>query len=943
MPSQFIDVSTGSMNIFDPISNITTYIKVAKNSNPTDVTVKLKPTTTFYLSSSRLENYKRSIEKFLVNPTFNNSINKPTIQYHENDSNIITVTMSEYESYVMLPYSSTMVQVSSDSGFNTIVHEKLVNNVLEPNVIKFNANSLTHNTRYYLRVRYGGGGYYSEWSDYLEFLIDKPTINKPSITPITSQDLSYKLTPPYSVTIRVRSSAIQNGTYHSSTTWTVYGEGDNGNIVPVWSKVKDGSNLTSITLSNLYPDTLKYGKEYWITCKYYSNDKYSEESEPVSFCADGLSTESPDDITIFPRLVNTPTPLININKDIKLSVNGKEVFANEGDITSVYWTIYEEDTGVQVNRSNTRSFDFKVPSGTLKPNTKYRVDVFYIHNSIGISPTSSRYFNTIDFNTNKDKLETPFKVFNKMAYYGEINDTSLATDKLIYKGEYVEGSMYNYGEEVKKDGKLYVCTSTTPNSYEFDKYFKEPGEVETEEIYRSYLPTPKWLIKMSGLYPKLSIQDGSTGDTNLINSNSGWIKCQNEREQTIYISKLPIMRNVSINDLIRCDLYHPRRKTVRLGNKLYYVRILVNKLLVGNDGLSPNYINKNLYKDQRLHEEVIYNENILLEYLMSGVLANFSNINLDIDDITAKELIYHHDEMVLYRADNNSSTIRLIPGEIDSGDIANIALRLVLEEIDPSSHPLLSLEKTLPGNNDISNYDPILDYCYMGFVNIDEFVNSEYIDIKSDLISNLDSPNKGWFKFYYRGLIYYFSYGSNLRNISPRKLLEHGLLTPTPLYPSDSRTPDKYNGKILFNNLFFNVSCPSVLTYNPQHKVTMTEAGSVVDIFQNKNINLDIKMAYESFLSDTIYPLLKNKNPIRDKAGYKGSFKNLHVDNALEKVGSSSLPEDTFITSNFLKNGNIVLNYQLDPYSMKEGTLDQLSDAVFVLTIHPNYRNKNKW
>lgn len=943
MASQFINVSKSSINIYNPDKNVTAYIKFEKTSNPSDVTIKLRPTSSYYLSAARLENYKKSITQFLANPTFYNTINRPTIKDYTNDANNIKVTLTDYSSYVLLPYSSTTFQISTDSGFNTIVVEELKNDAINPNIIEYNANGLTHNTRYFMRARYGGGGYYSDWSETLEFTVDKPTIDTPSITPITTNDISYKLTSPYSASITVNSSSVAGSVYHTSTTWTIYGEGDSGSIVPVWSKVKDTVNLTRIVINNLFPDTLKYGKKYWVTSKYYSNDKYSNESNPEEFTVDGLGTCPPEDLTIFPSHVNVSNPTLGMSSDIKISVNKNEVYANINDITNVYWTVYNDETNTLVSKANTSSFTCKLSTGALKENTRYRLEVFYIHNSLGASPTTVKIFTTSKFETIADNLPIPFKTYNKVAYYGEINETLLSSDKLKYMGEYIEGKLYNYGEEVKKGGKLYVCTSTTPIGYTFEKYFKEPGDVDTDEIYRSFLPTPKWLINKTGLYPKLSIQDGATSDSNLINSNSGWLKCQNERGQTIFISKLPIFRNASINDLIRCDLFHPRRKTVRVGNKLYYVRILVNNLLIGNDALPSTYINQNLYKDQSLHEVVEYNENTLLEYLMNGTLAEFNTVNLDIDDITAKELVYHTKGMYLYRADNNSARIRLIPGEIDNADLSNIALRLVLERIYDDEHPLMAMDKSIPGSIDISGYDPILDYCHLGFMSTDEFISSEYIDMKTGLLSNKDVPNRGWFKFYYRGLIYFLSYGSNLTGIRPRDLIEHEMVSPTPKFPTDTRVKTQYVGKVLYNNMFFNVACPSVLTYTPQHKTAMTDSGAVVDIFQNRNINLDINMCYEAFLSDTVYPLLKNKNPIKDKAGYKGGYKHLNIESTIDQVGSNTNDNSTFITSNFLKNGNIILNNQKDPYSMVEGLLEQTSDAVFILTIHPNYKNKNKW
>lgn len=911
---------------------------------PMDIVIKITPSEGYYVTTERLNWYKTKVKNYLANPDVLNIIVKPIVKSSQVVETTINMTLTEFESYVLIPYACTEYQISTDDVFNNIVKTEVLHGMMKHNELSIDLQDLPANTSYYIRARYGGGGYSSEWSDVVNFTTLKPTIDKPSVESVS---FTYQKSAPYLTTI-VATSSASSIPDHTYTTWKIYNKTETGSYNLVYSVIKSDISLRNISIAGQYPNNLQYHKDYYITVTYYdASTGFSRESDYFKFCSTGVTLTTPNDITFFPWPVNVSNPMLSFDSFLSLTVDGQEQIININELEGVYWEVKENKADSRTQKFTSQTNAIQLPFGTLKENTEYQLSVYYRHTYLGFSGIKNFTFKTNkEFINHPDGLRMPLKIYNDTAYYGEIAKTSLMNENITYRGVYSSTKSYKRYDEVSKDGKLYICINDTPpgSNYTFSTYFETPRENNAEVMYGSQLPTAKWLLKNIGLYHSLNTTNVANGATDIINEDTTWLKLQNKHKQTLYITKLPILSNVSVNDLIRKDLFHPRRKTVRIGEYLYYVRILVNELEPGYDVIDPIYKDKEYnYRVSQL-DKIQYNEGDLFSSLLNGNLAQFESTDLDIDLVSYRELIYNTDSIYGYKIDP-SANMRLTSKELQSADTRIISYRPVLELIPEENKPIYHISDRIPGDNDISKYDPFVDSCYLGYVDVSDFVDSEDIDLRTGLNSFSSVQNKGWYKFYYRGMIYYMSNGTNFNRLSYNDINNNNLLTPTPLYATGVLSDDIKLGKIIYNNVIFNVMCPSVLTYTTCR--TLTKVGNrYYNIFNTADSNIDLNISYDCFLSDVVYGILDEQYPNKSLSGYKGSYKEHEYVSTITQIGSGTNDDDVFLSSDVVceltnVSGVItstytpVLNYQKQPYRIKSGDVDAPVDVVLCLTVNP--------
>lgn len=932
-----------------------------------DNVVKLTSRPGLKLSEGKLEDYKEKLKDFLkVFSTGSVSsgvlVKTPSIKTFYQNSESFTVEFSKYSCPILLPLGCIEYQIATDANFRNIAKTEMIHSGKELTSLEVTTKDLTPGVSYWFRLRYGTGGEYSGWSDYRGFIVSRPTLPKPVINQLTPNNYVYKDSIPYDVTINITSEPLQN-TNHDSSTWSIYEKNDQGEFVKIWTKEKSVTELTNISLTGLYPSTLKYNKTYYIGVVYYGtniNNEFSFESDLVPFCAEEVDIRGVTNLSVYPAIVNVANPILGFDENIWVSIKGKEKLLEYSNIEKIYWEV--SSNGHKVKHM-TQTPSLNLPAGSLLPNRTYTVKVWYYHTYLGESlPTYLEFTTEKEFVSFRDGMMYPLKAIDGMAYYGDIPVQNLSNRDIRYAGEFTNTRSYSIGEEVSVDGELYICKRKTPTTgFTLKEYFIEIGSSEAVNYYKSGLPTYSWLINNIGLNPYLCTRDIMSGNTNVLHDDvGGWVKCQNVMGKIIYITKTPIYSGVSINDLIKADLFHPRRKTVRIADTLYYVRLLTTNLIIGEDAVDP------MSREGNTGEKINYKEDEIISSLLNGKLASFTITDLDIATIDNKELVYDSDKIAAYRIDTQAGMVYQ-GRDIGNPDDRRYNIRLVLEVIPERERPVYHITKRIPGGtltydeegNPIE-YNKWLDAAYLGSVEVSDFLTSLAINEKSGLHLDCAVPNRLWHKFYYRGLIYFLSQGINLSQVDIRELENRNVIYPTPLFVQQDNTVAPINGKIDFNNVRFNLCLPKALNHDSQHVVVKNINNRPLDILNPGTANQEITIAYDSFISDVVYPIYvrqvssasdPRQIPFSGAKGYKGKYKSASdsTTRIIDNLGSCPYTDydSTFITCQKFSrdngNDNYVLNGQRDIYTMAEHNGTDLVDVLFCLTVNPTLDAKNLW
>lgn len=931
--------------LFDSENNIKSVITPETLDTNKDTVIRFKPTDSYYISEARLDTYEKKLKEFMDNPEPSRIVYTPTFNSFLVKQGYLEIELSKFQSDILLLHVSTEYQISNRRDFTNIVVSKLTHDDNEKVNFQIPFTNLDYNVTYYLRVRYGGAGYLSNWSEIQEFVVDKPTIQKPFINPIKPTDIDYTNTVPFTVAINAKSSPYIGLGQHGKSVWTIHRRSNSGTFERAWDS-GESTNLTMIRIPGLFPNILKYHTPYYLTVKYLGkNNEYSLESDPVEFSVEELTLSKIENIKIFPPIVNVAQPSISFDSTFKVTIKGQEFPITKQDLTTIHFILVRDDTNVVVYKEDGIMNVLNIPKNILLPNTSYTLHMYYVHKNLGNSDSTEFKFTTCKkFITTEDGLDSPKSIVNNVAYYGEVETNNLMLEGITYTGKYNVKKPYKQLEEVSKDNKLYICIKDTPvDAYSFSSYFKEVTPDNTKLYYKSGLPKPTWLINHIGLNPNLTGPRTEDVDFNIINKQSGWLKFQNKHSQIIYLSKLPIYKEVSVNDLIKNDLFHPRRKTVRIGNKLYYVRTLISSLERGYDSLNQDNEVRKLYPEHYTMDRIIdYEEEKLIEYILNGDMSFIDPVDLDMDTNDYKELCYKHDKLESYRPDLGVNKYNFLGKDIQSPDLRTLVFRPVLELIPEEEYPMDHISSNLPGNNKIMEKytDRFLDLSYLGTVTPDDFVRSESISIRTGFPLDKARDNISWFKFYYRGLIYYISYGFNYRDVTFKELEEYNFVYSTPLYKTYNKPDEIKLGKVPYNNILFNIGLPQILNTTDLLDHYMVGLDKV-DLINNTN--KDTKLSYDSEFSNLIYPLLKDLPTNINQPGYKGSYREDTFEQLIESLTGTPDTTLSFFSRNLTRDDKVFYNNQKHLNNFTVIRKDIPGNVLLVLNVHPNLDNPDLW
>lgn len=957
-----VNTIDSSIKLHNTETGVVSTITVEENPEVNDFRIKVKPTSSIFVTEARLEKYATQMKAFLENPTVVNAIKTPTIINVEKDNDNVIININNFESPALLDYACTRVQFCIDKNFDLATNpvpiiDKYLHNPENPGKAVLPLSLLEPEINYFVRVLYGASGVESEWSFINGFTYSKPKIDKPSIENV---ELVYGTTYPFSTTLNatINEYSSKGDEELEYVNYKIYRLEDNGSrtLVRTIKVNRTPSNLNcSLTDSELFPDVLEHRVNYCITVTMYNTIReYSEESDVVYFNSSGIILLPPTNLKSYPANINIPNPIFGVHDVCYYLVNNQEVEVKPEDIESVHWTIRKDTLEGEIFKYDVKGKMYlELPEDILEPNTRYTVSVYYTHSVYGMSQITNRTFTTKTFERCLDLLDRPLKVSNSVGYYGEIPYGKLMPESINYKGDFLKGEAYKPGEEVSVlnettgEYDLYVCRENTNNpNFSFYSFFENIAEQSGKDIYKSGLPTANYLLENLGV--------GQVG--NRINPSTGWIKLQNVQGKLIYITKLHILDNVSVNDLIKIDLWHPRRRTIRLHNKLYYVRLLIDSCYPGLDTLDSKYENQDLYKESCGKEVINYNESAVIRELLLGNLYDYSSSSLGFSDSTIKEITYTASFPTYFQPGRSKGVIKLNQAEVSDTDDKFYSIRFVLEYIPEDALPIYNMSKKIPGpvlsKAEIKKiYRSHADTCYLGYVKTKDFLSTEDISTKLGMSNEYNTENKGWHKFYYRGLVYFLSDGTNFSSIPAGVVEDNNIFREFKSYKLiDDRSEVKL-GKVNFNELFYNVSCPKVLN-NYRQVETIFNDNVQYNIFGDTT-SLGLRLGRGTYFQETIMNIFK-KSVLenQDRFGNKGEMLVLNEFTDVEegdsigisKVGSEG-GDATFLTSNSTElERRYILNYQDKPNNITfTDGVNSLVDVVLVLSVCPTLDTDSIW
>lgn len=948
------------ITLHNPDTDTTANISVEQIMPGRDSIIKIKPTNNNYITEKRLDIIKRNISEYLKDPSLDKTITPPTIISYRQESEHVIFKLQEYTSNIMLPYCGVKFMVSTTQDFSSdIIVEEIVQNLDIKEGLKISVAGMKPKVQHYIKVNFLGGGYVSNDSNVFSFTPTFPTIDKPEITGVV---YNYNQVAPYTTTLNITSSRFNGepGITHISTSWKIYKKVKDDVYDIIYNIDEDTNNLTSIVIRDIIPSKVSHGDEFLVSCQYHgSSQTYSLESDKYSTRSLGILVKPTKSIDIYPIELNISDLTFIVDNEYYISIDGVELQQSLSDLESFEWELETTDLQTTIKKFTSTSNKFEIPAGEIFPGRTYKIRNRYKHKILGYSEFKETTFTTkSEFVSFSDKLSVPIKTTNDSAYFGEIPWNQLMSENVKYRGEYEPTLTYNIGDEIKKEGEYYICVEQTTSANNFDRCFKKSTHSSSQDIYKSGLPTMTWLLNNIGLNPYLNNTDDNYHSSSLINETSGWIKVRNSRKQILYIAKKPIMNNISINDLIDKDLFHPRRKTVRIGDNLYYIRILVSNLEVGYDSLDPLYTGENFNDNYRHSEPIDYNEDELLIQLMNSKLSTYDPVDLEMP-LTYKEIIYNVDNIYSYKLDQSGGQVSISSQIIPYADERNLTFRPVLELIPPENHPFKNISTRLPKSLDtVENdglfnpedyYDKYLDAGYLGYVSVDDLITSEALDLQTGLNSNKSIPIMGWYKFYYRGLVYFVPNGVNFKNITYTNVLRNNMLTPTPRFNYNVSSDKIKFGKIFHNGIIYNTNCPNGIKYTNIREI-INNNGNKINLFTNSSPTIDPDFCYDAFLSDVIYPVLSNIVVDRTQPGYKGRYKKLKSIELMDQFGNGTTDDSSFLLSDVVKYSNgtdiiekAIINNQKIITRIEEKSVTDMVDAIICLNVNPIFDKPELW
>lgn len=576
------------------------------------------------------------------------------------------------------------------------------------NSYQFSKTELEPNTNYILKVRYVGEKYKSNWG-VLEFKTTELDIIKPTLY-VKLEGLNF--------TFDVSEYIVKGATDTPKEVWYYVAEKDTNNIeeekyiqigepfkVPYFKKVLTINKKNGIKKDTKYKIVAKIIGEYFST----------PFSEPVYITTENIYVKPPTvTITGYPdRVPKRPT----------ITTSPFEVTAdNDKHISTSYYLYEKTEKGlVEILKSenNTKNLtSYIILDDILKPKTNYILTVRHVGEEYGESDPV-----TISFRTRNNFLYIPLdgedgmqeiiigddEDQNSPKYFGKIPFEKLISNR-NYLGDWDGTKVYKSGEQVYYNKKLWYSL-TDHNENRVPGIPTQEGVHFWKEDNREELPTYKWVLKHIG-FPvgiKCSIDGLSEGYEYVgmyrDNVNSNVLKMALEG-RILYIYDKVELQNICYNDLVRMNIHGTRTRTMRISNRLYYVRTMTSR----------EYIE--LRKLKRLDNDDIIDIEVEKQSFVS-----------DIDQHDNRSRLVSNE---FYKTEEHSPTVR------------DMGYRLVLEYIPDEEEPWRYYKNSFPD----FVYDRYTDTGYFGSIEGVKYNIYNELGITTGTKINKDV---GFLGFYYHG------------------------------------------------------------------------------------------------------------------------------------------------------------------------------------------------
>jgi len=358
----------------------------------------------------------------------------------------------------------------------------------------------------------------------------------------------------------------------------------------------------------------------------------------------------------------------------------------------------------------------------------YMQSVLYMRVADVVTGGVSPFSDVVSFaSTSDDTLPgagVPIKHHKNSFYFGVVTGAALESDR-NYCGNFVPGIAVNAGDTYSSaDGT--VLRRATINSVDVSPEHADHASYwETRsEKNENALPTYDWLVKNvrigAGVTDSNSkdITIGSTSIGAVKNLADGYLKFLH-KGKLLYIAKKPCVDTIAYNDLAKlhiCNDDHQNR-TIRIGYKLYYVRL----------------VREDEYAD-------------LLVGLTNGELGNNDKADYALDEAT-------------WISDTSLGDTRtVISGDYSTAQVdarsRTCSYRPVLEYIPEGEEPYNIFQASTRALNENLQYDRFTDTGFYGVVDQEFFLDYAYVSEKSTINTGTDINYMGnWLKFYWHGQI----------------------------------------------------------------------------------------------------------------------------------------------------------------------------------------------
>lgn len=407
--------------------------------------------------------------------------------------------------------------------------------------------------------------------------------------------------------------------------------------------------------------------------------------------------------------------------------------ATDSPHTSTEYQIANDEafTDIYFEEVSTTDLEFNVVSQLLLEDSTYYIRLRYLGSKYPVSEWTdvvkiTTYAVNIDLGEDENQLVLAGNPLDG-AYFGEIPFNKLVGD-YNYRGPYKAGTTFKATWQVSHGDKLWKAVVDTAGV--------TPGTDITKwvEDTRENLPTGKWLLDEVGIGYGLS--DGNNDGYSSGSASIGALKNASEPmlkfaydNKLFYVSKKPLVSTIAWTDIARRMAVYGDR-TVRIGSRLYYVRLLSEEeyttCLVG---------------------------------LTNGTLASLPAANFALSENT------------LITDTREGANRYVMSGTGPKSNVATISrtcsYRPVLELIPVGEEPYNNLPLSPTATAESFQFDKYTDTGYFGIVPASNILTGSALAARVGLSAGVPQyDTEGYLKFYWHGKILFYAKKSFRYNLT---------------------------------------------------------------------------------------------------------------------------------------------------------------------------------